>query len=166
MKTRDIVIGAIVLVVLISGVLIIKRAKNRAALLPTPTPSIQERVQKTFNGLVIPTDRENTDLTAVGGAEGIGVASRKYSGGTYSITVMADLPEPKSGYFYQAWIVRGSTGDSDFSYISTGALRLAKGGYISDFTSSKDYSGYKKVVVTLEKISDNTPESHVLEGSF
>lgn len=166
MRTRDIIIGAIVLVVLISGVLIIKRARNRSAVLPTSTPTIQERVQKTFNGLVIPADRENADLVDVTGGQGIGVASRKYSGGTYSLTIIANLPDPKSGYFYQGWIIRGSVGDSNFSYISAGKLRLAKGGYLTDFTATKDYSDYKKVAVTLEKADDATPEGNVLEGSF
>lgn len=166
MRTRDIIIGAVVLVVLISGVLIIRKARNKAVAVPTSTPTIAERVQKSFNGLVIPSDRENVDLSDVTGGEGIGVASRKYSGGTFSLTIMADLPEPKSGYFYQGWIIRGSIGDNDFSYVSVGPLRLAKGGYITDFSSAKDYSDYKKVVVTLEKGNGAIPEGHVLEGSF
>lgn len=166
MRTRDIIIGAIVLIVLISGVLIIRRARNRSAVLPTSTPTIAERVQKSFNGLIIPSDRENVDLNDVTGGEGIGVASRKYSGGTFSLTIMADLPEPKSRYFYQGWIIRGNLGDNDFSYVSVGSLRLAKGGFIADFSSAKDYSDFKKVVVTLEKVNDATPEGNVLEGSF
>lgn len=154
MKTRDIVIGAIVLVILVTGVLLIRRARNnRLASLPTPTPSIQQRLQKTFNGLTIPTDRESADLTDVTGGQGIGVASRKFSEGTFSLTVMANLPSPKSGTFYQAFLFK------DSSSISIGSLRLAKGGYIVDFTSLKDYSGYNRVVVDLEG-------KHVLEGSF
>jgi len=62
--------------------------------------------------------------------------------------------------------VRGRQGDENFAYISTGRLTLAKGGYMLEFESSRDYSEYSEVVVTLEAVDDKKPEKHILEGSF
>lgn len=167
MKTRDIVIGGIVLVVLIAAALLIRRARlNKQASLPEATPTISERVQKTFNGISIPTDRESADLSDVSGGQGIGVATRKYTGGTFSLTIMANLPTPQSGYFYQGWVIRGDPSESGYSMLSVGKLRFAKGGYIVDFSSPRDYSDYGKVVVSIERVFDSTPETNILEGSF
>ena len=57
-------------------------------------------------------------------------------------------------------------GDADFAFISTGPMSVAKGGYLLEFSSAIDYSDYKGVVITLEKVNDKTPETHILEGSF
>ena len=57
-------------------------------------------------------------------------------------------------------------GDANFAFVSSGRLSLGKGGYLTEFGVNKDYSDYKKVVVTMEKVFDNTPEQHLLEGSF
>jgi len=76
------------------------------------------------------------------------------------LTILAGLPDPKTGYFYQGWIVNGTT------YLSLGKLRVAKGGYLVDFRSTTNYSNIKNVVVTLEKVFNNTPETRILEGSF
>ena len=54
----------------------------------------------------------------------------------------------------------------DDSLISTGRLRIAKGGYLLEFQSSTDYSSYDNAVVTLERVADSVPEEHILEGSF
>ena len=45
-------------------------------------------------------------------------------------------------------------------------MRLAKGGYILEFSSTTDYSDHQQVVITHELVADATPEDHVLEGSF
>lgn len=161
MKTRDIVTGLIVLVILIAGVLLIRNARNKSLTnVPSPTPSIEQQVTQKFGNLTIPANADKADLTDVSGGQGMGEAARTFENGKFSLTVLADLPSPKAGYFYQGWIFNG-TAD-----ISLGKLRIAKGGYLIDFTSTKDYSSYSKVVVTLEKVFDNTPETHILEGSF
>lgn len=164
MKTRDVIIGFVVLVILVGGALWVRKAKRNAET-PVPTPNITERISKSFN-LEIPDDVDKAELTDVSGGDGSGVATRKYEAGTFSHTVLADLADPEAGTFYEAWLVRGNPGDANFAYFSTGKLRIAKGGYLLDFSSSKDYSDYTKVVVTLEKVFDKTPEQHILEGSF
>lgn len=161
MKTRDIVTGVIVLIVLIAGVLIIRNIRNKnLKAIPSPTPSIEQKVTQKFGNLTIPANADKADLTDVSGGQGLGEAVRTFENGKFTLTVLADLPAPKAGYFYQGWISNGTTN------LSLGQLRIAKGGYLVDFTSAKDYSSYGKVVVTLEKVLNNTPETHVLEGSF
>jgi hypothetical protein len=161
MKTRDVIVGFLVLVVAISGILIVRSSKkNKNLNLPLPTPSISQRISEKFNGITIPPNADTADLTPVAGGEGLGEAVRIFENGKFELTVLANLPQPKTGYFYQAWMSNNTT------FVSLGKLDPAKGGYLVDFTSLKNYSGYKRIVVTLEKAFDQTPESKILEGSF
>lgn len=159
MKARDVVIGFVVLVVLVGGGLLYKNAKKGKISVPAPTPNFQE-VESKFPGLSVPANADKASLTDVSGGTGMGEGIRGIENGMLSLTVLANLDSPKPGYFYQAWLVNGD------SYISLGKMELAKGGYLVDFSSSKYYSDYKKVVVTEEKVFDSTPETHILEGSF
>ncbi len=166
MKTRDIVIGLIVLVVLISGALIIRNGRKAPTSgIALPTPNFAQ-VENKFPSLTIPSNADRINLNSVAGVTGMGESFRTYSNGRFSLTIMADLSAPSAGYFYQGWLVRGNAGDANFAYISAGKLNLAKGGYITEFAANKDYSDYKKVAVTSEKVFANTPEQHILEGSF
>lgn len=158
MKARDVVIGFVVLVVLVAGGLYIKNARKAKISPPTPTPSFQE-VENKFPGLKVPENADRINLNSVAGEVGMGEAARTFENGKFSLTVMADLPAPKVG-FYQGWIVK------DGAYFSLGKMVSSKGGYIVEFSSVKDYSDYKKVVVTEEKVFDSTPETHILEGSY
>lgn len=161
---RNIVIG-LAAIAIIAGI-VYWYQKTRTPELPfAPEPTFQETFENKFN-VQIPDDVEKAELSDVSGGDGSGLATRKYEGGIFSHNVLADLADPDAGYFYEGWLVRGKSGDSDFAYISTGRLNLAKGGYILEYQSSKDYSDYEGVVVTLEKVNDKTPEKHILEGSF
>ena len=164
MRTRDIVIGLIILAVLALAIVWIKRAKT-AKTTPIPTPSVEEKIEKSFN-FAIPEDVERANLTDVTGGTGSGLATRKYENGRFTHAVLADLPDPAPGTFYEGWLVRGKPGDSNFAFLSTGRMRVAKGGYTLEFESSRDYPDYKGIVVTLEKVDDKKPEKHILEGSF
>lgn len=166
MKARDVIIGLIVLVVLITGAIYIRNARKAKSLtVPVPTPNFQQTESK-FPGLTVPENADKANLNNVSGGEGVGESFKTFSNGKFALTVMADLPAPAAGYFYQSWLVRGNPGDDNFAFVSLGKMNMAKGGYISELSTSKDYSDYKKVVVTLEKSLDATPEVHILEGSF
>jgi hypothetical protein len=160
-KIREVVIGLAILVLVVSAGLILRRARvGKPQSTPLPTPSITQKVQEKFNGIAIPSDVDKTELTGVSGSEGLGVATRKFTNGEFELTILADLPTPQAGYFYQGWIKK----DSD--YVSVGKLELAKGGYLLDFSSDTNYSDYNSVIVTSEKVNDKNPETHLLEGSF
>ena len=164
MNRRDIIIGVVILVLVIGAVLWFRGRTSKEVM--APTTSSEEQIEKSFN-LTIPEDVDKAELEDVSGRDGSGVATRKYENGTFSHMVLADLPDPAAGTFYEGWLVRGKMGDANFIYISTGKLTVAKGGYLLEFQSKTiDYSDYTGVVVTLEKINDGKPETHVLEGSF
>jgi len=152
-KTRDAVIGFIVLVVLITGAVLIRNSRKNKLALPLPTLTVEQKVTDKFGGLVIPADVDKADLTDVSGTGGLGIATRKFANGRFELTVLADLPDPRPGVSYKVFLFK------DDASIPVGTLRVAKGGYLVDFVSSRDYSDYSKVVVTLEN-------TNVLEGSF
>jgi hypothetical protein len=144
MKSRDVIIGFIFLVVLIAGVLWIFRIKNnKTSNLPLPTPNIAQQVKNAFPN--IPDGVERANLKDVTGGNSLGVATRT--------EVVANLPELASGKFYQV-LLENSSGKS----IILGNMRISKSGYILEYNSA-NFSGYDKVVVTQGS-------THILEGSF
>lgn len=164
MNRRDIVIGLIVLLVVI-GLIYWTRRPKTPSITTTPTPSTESKLEDAFK-LTIPEDVDKAELKDVSGGTGSGIATRKFESGRFEHMVLADLPDPATGTFYEGWLVRGKEGGADFAFISTGRMRIAKGGYLLEFNSSKDYSDYKGVIVTSEKVDDKKPEKHILEGSF
>lgn len=165
MNRRDIVIGLVILVVLGGVIYFRSRSETPEELQVPQTLSTEDVIEERF-GLTIPEDVERTDLSDVAGGSSSGIATRKFEGGTFTHAVLADLPDPDQGTFYEGWLVRGSEGDSGFHLVSTGRMRIAKGGYLLEFQSSTDYSDHPSVVITQEEAADNVPEKHILEGSF
>lgn len=157
-KTRDVIVGIIVIAAVVTAGLFYKNLKSPKTL-PTPTPSTTKSdIQGMFN-YQVPEDVESVELKDVSGGSSKAIATRKFENGTFTHAVLADLPDLDKG-FYEGWLVAGD------KYISTGKLRIAKGGYLLEFSSAIDYSDYPKVVITKELIDDQTPETHILEGSF
>lgn len=163
MNRRDIITGVIILILIVVGVFWFRNRGSKEVI--APSTSSQEKIKKSFN-FTIPDDVETADLKDVSGGDGSGVATRKFENSNFTHMVLADLPDPKAGTFYEGWLVRGKMGDSNFAFVSTGKLMVAKGGFLLEFQSQVDHSAYTGVVVTLEKVNDKTPETHVLEGSF
>ena len=158
-RKKDVIVGLILIAFLLGGFYLYKTLKNPKAL-PTPTPSANmTEIQGLFN-YVIPEDLESIELKDVSGSNARGLATRKFEDGLYSHTVLADLPDPETGEFYEGWLTM------DTKFISTGKLTVAKGGFLLEFSSTTDYSEYDGVVITKEKLNDGTPEMHILEGSF
>lgn len=144
MKTRDVVIGFIFLVLLIAGVLWIIRAKNiKTGNLPLPTPDISQQVNNAFPN--IPDGVERANLKDVTGGNALGVATRT--------EVVANLPDLTSGQTYQVSLVN-SSGNT----INLGSMRISKSGWILEYNSTK-YPGYDKVIVS-------EGDTNILEGSF
>lgn len=161
MKKRDVVIGLIILAGL-AGIIFWARKPQETLEVPH-IPSVEEKMEGIFN-LEIPEDTEKAQLEDVSGGDASGIATRSYENGGFSHVVLADLPDPEEGFFYQGWLVRGAIEDKDF--ISTGKMVLVKGGYLLEFESDIDFSEYEGVVISLEKIDDKEPEKHILEGQF
>lgn len=144
MKTRDVVIGFVFLVILIAGVLWIFRTKsNKASNTPLPTPNISQQVNNAFPN--IPDGVERANLSDVTGGNSLGVATRT--------EVVANLPALTNGQLYQV-LLENSSGNS----INLGIMRVSKSGWILQYDSVR-YPGYNKVIVT-------EGGNHILEGSF
>jgi len=166
MKRRDIVIGIVILALL--GGIIYYRQKNKASdeTVVPQTLSVEEQIEDKFK-VEIPDDVSKAELNDVGGGDSSGIATKNFTGGRFEASVLADLPQVASVQeFYQAWAVKGVEGEAGYSVVSLGKLKSAKGGWMIDFQSSKDYSEYERFMVTLEKKFDATPETKVLEGIF
>jgi hypothetical protein len=145
-KGKEILAFFIVIVIIIAGFLVIKgKVKTNKSPTPSATPSVQEKIENKFRGLTIPQGTENIDLTDVSGGEGIGIATRN--------EIVADLPVLPRGEIYQGYL-ENTSGKT----ILLGTLKMAKGGWILNYDSSK-FPGYNKVTVTVGA-------KHILEGSF
>jgi len=165
MNRRDIVIGLVILFALAGFIFFRAKRETSPELIVPQTLSVEDKLEEAFN-LQLPEDVEKVELNDVSGGDGSGIATRKFESGRFTHTVLADLPDPAVGSFYEGWLVRGNAGDANFAFISTGRMTLAKGGYILEFESQTNYSDYSNVVITSERVADTTPESHILEGSF
>lgn len=165
MQRRDIVVGLVILAALAGFIYFRGRQPAPEELQVPETLSVEKKLEEAFK-IEIPEGIEKIELKDVTGGDATGLATRKFEAGSFTHTVLADLPDPEPGTFYEGWLVRGEVTDVDFHLISTGKMRVAKGGYLLEFESSTDYSDYKQVVITLEKVADNNPEEHVLEDSF
>jgi len=153
MGRKEVFVGLFVILVILGIFFGVKKAKEvKVKPLNIPTPVTTQSLESKFN-LTIPSDVEKINLQVAFGFEGMGIATRKFASGVFSHIIIADLPEPASGS-YQAWLIKDDT-----NKISTGVLKLAKGGYLLEFSSNIDYSDYKKIEVKLgDKI--------VMTGSF
>jgi len=157
MNRRDIVIGLIILAVVAGIIYWVRKPKPE---LEIPEPSIEETLEESFK-MEIPDDVEKAELKDVAGKIATGIATRKFIEGLFTHTVIVDIPDPAEGYYYEGWLVK-----EDGELVSTGKLRIAKGGYLLEYSSAVDYSDYSGVVITLESKDDGVPEEHVLEGTF
>jgi len=158
-KIKDVVIGFVVIASVVGFSLLYRNLKT-PKVLSTPVPStVKEDLGRDFN-YEIPDDVDSVELKSVSDKDYKAIATRDYKDGNFEHIILADLPDPENGYFYEGWLVDGE------KHISTGKMRLAKGGYLLEFNSGSDYSSYGEVVVTLEKVDDKKPEEHVLEGEF
>lgn len=168
---RQWVFGAIIVLVAIAGFVLFLRGGRKAEESSVGEPA-KEEVEEVVSGLseqmgvTIPEDVERVALRDVTGGSASGLATRKFDETGFSHTLLAALPDPASGSFYEGWMVRGKEGDEDFSVIRSGRLRSSKGGFLLEFSTDRDLTDHPTVVVTEERVDDGKPEDHLLEGSF
>lgn len=162
---RETIIGAVIVILIFVGVYYFFARYQREEEINPPAEKIpvSEELEEGFEtgmGIEIPEGVDKAALKDVTGGAGMGMATRKFEEGVFEHTVMAALPEPGAGKFYQGWLVR------DGEVLSTGKLSEIKGGWYLEYSANKDYSDYNQVVITLEERIDNQPETHILEGNF
>ena len=102
-------------------------------------------------------------LADVTGGTGMGTAYTLREDGMIMHEVIATLPDPENGAFYEGWLV--SSGPQG-GVISTGKMvKQSDGSWMLAFAADDEYEGYDFVVITLEKVEDANPEGHILEGT-
>ncbi|MBU0570342.1 hypothetical protein KKB40_06245 [Patescibacteria group bacterium] len=164
MNKRDIIIGLVILVAL-AGVVFWRQKDTDEQLTVPQTLSIEDKIEEVFN-IQFPKDIDRAELRDVSGRDSSAIAVREIKNDQFEYSVLADLPEPLEGQIYQSWIRRGQEGDEGYSLVSTGVMRMAKGGWMVNFKSPTDYFDHDRVIVSLEKTLDNQMEEQILEGFF
>ena len=95
-----------------------------------------------------------------------GIAMRQLVGNIFMHTIKAQLLTIDPTLAYEGWLVRSVP----YHFFSTGEMvRNKEGQYVLEWKGDPDadYSGYTKVVVTLEARDGNSdPSEHILEGVF
>ena len=131
---------------------------------------VMPETQKTASPLVekspakaMGTIRKQGELKDVSGRDGSGMAQVIFEEGKFTHSVIALIPDPPSGQFYEGWLVK-KEGGQVVNFFSTGKMTKEGGAYILNFEDKKDYPEHNDVVITLEKIDDKKPEKHILEG--
>ncbi len=149
---KDVAIGFMIIVVVVSGAYLYKKLKTpQISLAPTPAPiDYQKDLEDSFK-YDIPDGVNSIELKDVSGGSGRGIATQK--------EILADIEDPVIGYFYQGWLQKGD------NYVSLGKLQVAKGGWLLEYNSAKLVDA-EKIIVSLEKNFDTKIEKKVLEGSF
>ena len=169
MKSRYIVFGLGLIILIIFAFFSLRRRQTQTSEnLVTPTPqtlSIQDKIEQNFK-TQIPEDVDKAELKDVSGGNASGLATRKFVNSTFELAILADLPQPQSGNFYQGWIYKKDLTGSVADMISIGQLSLVKGGYMLDYKTTTDRSDYANIFVSLEVTFDQNPEKHILEGAF
>lgn len=164
-ERRNVIIGIAVLILIVLGIVWFRNRAVDQKVTSLPTPSSAAKALESKFNVTLPEKGTKIDLKVVNG-EGIGAASRNFENGTFSQTVLADLPESGNNEYYEVWVIKGKEGDSDYSQISLGRLVNQKGGFILDYESPKDYSDHKRLVVTKETKNDGKMETVVLDGNY
>ncbi len=106
-----------------------------------------------------------TLLEPVAGTHGSGTATSDVTDGRFQHVVVATLPEPPEGYFYEGWLIRSRP----FDFFSTGRFIQHADDlkWYLVWDSPEDKRDFKKVIVTLEPDDgDEAPSEHVLEGAY
>lgn len=150
MKRNDIVIGVVILAILAGVIYFVRRPKQKVEE-TTPTVTTEEKLENSFN-LQIPDDLDKAELKDTSGGDASGIATRDFENGIFTASVLADLPDLDGG----SYKVTLSNGTNE---VTLGTMRIAKGGYLLEYTSGTDYSAYNLVKVL-------SGSQTVLEGSF
>lgn len=114
--------------------------------------------------LPIDPNTKEINLNDVTGGNSTGVATILRRDGTVFHTVTATMPALEGNNVYEGWLVR----KSPFAFISTGVMTQEQENEFSLVYENleTDLLNYDQVVITLETVVDETPEEHIIEGSF
>src|SRR3989344_1302747 len=100
MNRRDIVIGAVVLLA-IAGLIYWRQVSKKVSTQTVPeTLSVEDKIEDKFK-YQIPDDVEKAELKDITGGDASAISTRKFENNKFTSTILADLPDPVPGSFYQ-----------------------------------------------------------------
>jgi hypothetical protein len=165
-KLSSLILILAVVVVIIGAIWVLGARQSSqtapTAVLTTPVPTPTATVTPVPAEVPVTLEAETINLTDVTGGNSSGEATRKFSDGKFTHSVTASLPEPEDSAFYEGWLVKAD----DAGFFSTGKMTKSGTEYQLNYTDTVDHPDFPTVVITLEKIDDTEPETHVLEGTF
>lgn len=150
---KDIITGFVIIFLIIVGVYLYQKNKNKVVPESITTP-VSLEFKKDFADsfkIDIPEDVNSIELKDISGGDSRGIATET--------EILIDADEPATNEHYEAWL------EKDGKLVSLGKLQIAKGGWLLNYDKSK-YGDYRKIIISLEKINDNKIETRILEGSF
>jgi hypothetical protein len=160
MNTRNIVYLVIVVAIV---VFLLVTQGNQA-----PKEDTSGSPNTTMENITVENMKDNVnsqiaDLEAVDGSNSFGTGFRFVKDGTLLHSVTATMPDPAEGNSYEGWLVQ----TEPLKFFSTGIMnKMEDGTWGLEYTADQEYPTYQLVVVTEETIVDDTPETHIIEGSF
>lgn len=111
----------------------------------------------------VASDAQVVQLAPIKDFRGVASASSQYSDEGFQHIIVATLPNPPVGYFYEGWLIRSKP----FDFFSTGRFIQQADDlkWYLLWQGSEDKGDYRKVVITLEpEDGDAAPAEHVMEG--
>lgn len=102
-------------------------------------------------------------LADVNGGDLRGEAGIYRNFGVYNVYAKIKLNKPSGNDFYEVWVTNPTTNE----FFSVGKMETDSAGiYNVTYNTDNIHPGFDRIVVTLEKVSDNTPEKHIVEGTL
>jgi hypothetical protein len=152
---KDIVIGFIIIFIIFGSMYLFKNYRSKKVEIQgTPAPvsiTYKNDFEKKFK-YTIPEGVNSIELKDISGGDGMGLATDN--------EILADIKDPDSGSFYQAWLE-----SNNGKVVLLGNLNISKGGWMIVYDKSKMPEA-QKIIVSLEKRNDSIIETKILEGSF
>lgn len=173
-RTKQIVGAVIVVAILVGGVMLVRRNRQDEMVMPEinlePTKQMVQELplpmteteKLAIEEKFVSEGVEMTVLKDVAQGQAVGTGWRHVDESEFVHKVEASgLVETDKGFFYEGWLV-GKDG-----FFSTGRMAVVNGKGSLYYTADEDKSEFTGVVITLEpEDGDESPDKHILEGSF
>ncbi|HSX18841.1 MAG TPA: hypothetical protein VLE91_01765 [Candidatus Saccharimonadales bacterium] len=163
----------VIVVVIIAAVLFVKEKFNGQSAIDgqsiilreashglTPVKLGNESSTLLKNAVDLKTEKTTLkDVKYGGSGVAVATAARSYGGGSYILTVDATLPDPVN-VSYEVWVVGGG------EVVPVDFMQGSGTHWTLNVNTKDEFSNYSGIWITLERLKDEKPEEHVLEGTF
>src|SRR5258708_2021171 len=120
-RSRNILAGIVLVIIIILIIIFLIRNRENPKIVvnnsplpfPSATSSYEGQLQNNF-GITVPSTAIKADLRDGSGGNQMGLVTLDKENEQNVYTVLANLEEPVSGYFYEGWLVRGAVADTNY----------------------------------------------------